>query len=1100
MRCARRTLLIALSLVAFPTAFAGPVETGFLSAFNHPSQEAKPQTWWHWMNGNVSAAGITADLEAMKRIGLGGAQVFNVDVGFPNGPADFMSPKWRALFGHATKEAHRLGLELAMHNCAGWSSTGGPWITPEHGMQVLAWSSVQVHGPSHFNEVLPKAEPPRVDRRVDFYRDIAVYAYPTPPAETLQAFLDRFKNDSWFGRSGVERQDNVQPIRSDDPSTDIPVKALRLIGKADANGKISWDVPEGDWTILRMGYTPTGVENHPAAPSGLGLEIDKLSREAMDSYWHNMLDKVVADNRPVIGKGWNIVLIDSYEVGTQNWSPKFREDFTRLRGYDPLPYLPAVTGRIIGNADITDRFLWDLRRTVADLYNTNYYGYMAQLAHTHGLKFETEAYGNGGFDNLRCGADADIPMAEFWPPNGMAEESTKLAASSAHIYGRPVVAAEAFTSDLSVAKYKEDPYSIKALGDRMFCNGINRYVFHRYAHQPWMGVAPGMTMGPWGLNFERTITWWNEAPAWIEYISRCQAILQSGKFVADALYFIGEGEPNDVPYRQNLRPQLPVGFDYDGCDTETLLERTTVKNGWVVLASGTRYRVLVLPESDRLSPRILRKVAELVKLGATVVGPKPTASPSLQGFPACDTTVQTLADQVWGDADGKRAFSHPFGKGRVVAGAPLDQVFKSMHVAPDFVVTGGDRDAEIDFIHRAMNGEDAYFVSNQAYRPVTVTAAFRSTGREPELFHPDTGKTEPAPVWYQMGGQTVVQLPFDPAGSVFVVFRRPATDKHLTSFAKLGKQAHHTPVISIVSAVYEPTDGSSQGVDVTDKLSKYVAQGHRMVSASNSLFGDPAVNHVKRLRLTYTIDGKSVTTSIEENGNLFFEPNRQEWAAPDYDLIAGPKLVSWSGGSFAVNGKTVSAKSSAAVPATRPWKLSFPPNWGAPASATLPKLISWSDSSVDGIKYFSGTATYRTTIDVPASLVSGDRVLNLDLGKVKNFARVRLNGHDLGILWKAPFRLDVTGIVKPGVNSLEVQVTNLWPNRLIGDEQQPPEADYAPGGEIRKLPDWLVKGKPKPKTKRYTFATWRFYSKDSPLLESGLIGPVVIRSAKPIKL
>ena len=262
MRFAARLALTAFSLAAFTFAHAGPDQAGLLNGFAHPPQEAKPQTWWHWMNGNVSAAGITADLEAMKRIGLGGAQVFNVDVGFPNGPADFMSPKWRALFTHAAKEAHRLGLELAMHNCAGWSSTGGPWITPEHGMQVLAWSTLSVHGPAHFDEVLPKAQAPQVDRHVDFYRDIAVYAYPAIQAETTAAIAARFKTDQWLGRSGVDRNDNIAPIRSDDPASNVPLQTLKIVGKPDANGRFVWDVPAGDWTILRMGYTPTGVENH----------------------------------------------------------------------------------------------------------------------------------------------------------------------------------------------------------------------------------------------------------------------------------------------------------------------------------------------------------------------------------------------------------------------------------------------------------------------------------------------------------------------------------------------------------------------------------------------------------------------------------------------------------------------------------------------------------------------------------------------------------------------------------------------------------------------------------------------------------------------
>jgi hypothetical protein len=1106
MRSAARLALTALSLASLAIAKAGPVQDALLNGFNHPPQEAKPQTWWHWMNGNISAAGITADLEAMKRIGLGGAQVFNVDVGFPNGPADFMSTKWRALFSHAAKEAHRLGLELAMHNCAGWSSTGGPWITPDHGMQVLAWSTVQVHGPAHFDEVLPKAKAPRVERPVNFYQDIAVYVYPTLPGETAAALQARFQSDQWLGRSGVERDDGIAPIKSDDLSTNVPLQTLKVVGKPDVTGRFVWDVPAGDWTILRMGYTPTGVENHPAAPSGLGLEVDKLSREALDSYWHAMLNKVVDDNRGVVGKGFNIVLIDSYEVGTQNWTPKFREDFLGLRGYDPLPYLPAVTGRIVGSAETTERFLWDVRRTIADLYSSNYYGHMAQLAHDHGLRFETEAYGNGGFDNLRCGAMADIPMAEFWPPNGMAQETTKLAASSAHTYGRPVVAAESFTSDLSVAKYQEDPYSLKALGDRMFCNGVNRYVFHRYAHQPWMGVAPGMTMGPWGLNFERTITWWNEAPAWIQYISRCQYMLQSGKFVADALYFIGENEPNDLPYRPNLRPKIPDGYDYDGCDTETLLTGATVRNGWISLPSGMRYRVLVMPQTTRMSPRIARKIAELVRAGATVVAPKPLASPSLQAFPNCDAAVQSLAKEVWADCDGKAVMQHRYGRGRVVDGVPLARLFTNMHVAPDFLVTGGDRDAEVDYIHRSIDGADAYFVSNQAYRPVTVEAAIRSSGREPELWHADTGVTEPAPVWFEAGGITHVRLAFDPAGSVFVVFRHAASVAHLARVEKADRRlVPSAPVIKIQSATYEPVDGSSTGADVTAKVAQYVATGRTVVPASNSLFGDPAVNHAKRLRVTYSLNGKNLNATVAENDQLFFVPNRQEWSAPDYDLLSDGRIAAWLGGTFSAS-KPDGAVTSIHLPpsaialAKSPWKLSFPPNWGAPAHATFPQLISWSESPDAGIKYFSGTATYRTSIDVPGALVAPGRVLSLDLGKVKNFARVRLNGRDLGILWKAPFRVDVTGIAKPGANILEVEVTNLWPNRLIGDEQEPPEVDYRPSGEIRTLPKWLIEGKPKPKSKRYTFATWRFYSKNSPLLESGLIGPVVIRSAKAVKL
>jgi hypothetical protein len=1099
-----RVVATAFALAAFASAFASPAQEALIAGFKNPPKSAKPQTWWHWMNGNISAPGITADLEAMKAIGLGGAEIFNVDVGFPNGPAPYMGTKWRALVRHAEDEAKRLGLELTMHNGAGWSSTGGPWITPDEGMQVLAWSTVKVHGPTHFDEVLPAAQAPQVERHYPVYHDIVTYAYRTPPGETAEEIASRFKVDGWLGRSGVNRDDSIAPIKTDDPATDLPVQDLKVIGKPNGAGRISWDVPAGDWTILRLGYTPTGMDNHPAPTSGHGLEVDKLSREALDVHFKAVIDKVIADAGPNARHSFDSILIDSYEVGTQNWTPKFRADFTKLRGYDPLPYLPAVTGRVVGNAEVTERFLWDMRRTIADLYGLNYYGYFRDLLHKRGFTFANEPYGNGGFDTMLSGGAADIPMGEFWPPNGSAIETTKLASAVGHTYGRPVIGAEAFTSDLSIAKYKEDPYSIKALGDRAYVEGINRFIFHRYAHQPWMNVEPGMTMGPWGLNFERTITWWNQGSAWINYLTRCQYLLQSGHFVADALYYIGENEPADLPFRPNLRPAIPDGYDYDGCDTDVLLNQMKVRDGKIVLKSGMTYRVLVMPQIDKMSPRVIRKIRLLVQQGATVVAPKPTASPSLADYPECDNEVHRLANEVWSNVDGGQVTKHQFGSGRVVDGVPLKELFAEMGVSPDFAVTGGDRDAEIDSIHRATNNADFYFVSNQAYRPVVIDATFRVHGRMPELWHADTGATEPAPVWYVANGKTHVRLPLDPAGSVFVVFRHPFGGSHLVSLVKGGLAAPHAPVIHIGHAAYLPDDGSSNGVDVTEKIADFVAHGHTTIPVTNGMFGDPAVNHVKHLEIDYTINGKPMKKSIAENDSLVLLRTAEEWGSPDYD-VRGDKVVSWAGGTFtakASNGKTVMHHVAPALlaAASGPWNLTFPPNWGAPAHATFPSLISWPASSNDGIKYFSGTATYHTTMNIPAFLVAPGRVLCLDLGKVKNFARVKFNGHDLGILWKAPFRLDVTGMAKAGANTLEIQVTNLWPNRLIGDEQQPPEVQYRRGGEIAKIPDWLWAGKGKPKTKRYTFTTWHFYDKNSPLMESGLIGPVVVRSAMPVKM
>ncbi|HJP83958.1 MAG TPA: glycosyl hydrolase, partial [Fimbriimonadaceae bacterium] len=499
--------LLLWSAMVVPTA--DPLAAGFAN----PPFSARPHTWWHWMNGNVTREGITADLEAMREVGIGGAQMFTVDQNIPAGPAGYAGPLWRELTTHAIREAGRLGIELCIHNCAGWSSSGGPWIKPSDAMQVLAWSETTVEGPRSFSEVLPKPKAPQVVSAVDYYRDIAVYAFPTPenPASKPGDFL---------ARTGVTRGDGLEPVLGSQMGvsrSDIKVLSTNLSG----DGRLEWEVPAGKWTILRMGHVPTGKDNHPAPPEGDGLEVDKLSKEALDQHWEGLMAKVIADAGPLAGKVLNNSLIDSYEVGSQNWTPKFREEFRKRRGYDCLPYMPAIAGINVSDKATTERFLWDFRRTIADLFAENYFGYFGQKCHQAGLKFSVEPYGNGGFDNIQAGSKADIPMGEFWIP-GWSMESVKLAASVGHVYGKQIVGAESFTADEGSGRWLEEPFNMKAVGDRAFTNGLNRVIFHRYAMQPWVDVKPGMTMGPWGTHLDRTQTWWTEAKEWLRYLSRCQ--------------------------------------------------------------------------------------------------------------------------------------------------------------------------------------------------------------------------------------------------------------------------------------------------------------------------------------------------------------------------------------------------------------------------------------------------------------------------------------------------------------------------------------------------------------------------------------------------
>ena len=1087
--------LVALvsSLAPSPRLVADPLVRGFLD----PPASAKPHTWWHWMDGNVTKEGITADLEAMSRAGIGGAQMFTVAVGIPAGPVGYMSPEWRAMMTHAVTEAGRVGVELCIHNCAGWSSSGGPWITPEYAMQVLAWSERKVVGPTHFSATLAVPKAPQVVRSIPYHKDIAVFAFHTPSGgkgKQVPQFL---------GRTGVVRTDGLQPLAEPEaPETTISRGGLvDLTGKMDASGHLEWDVPPGDWTILRMGSTPTGKDNHPSPPEGDGLEVDKLSREALDTHWAGMMAKILEDIGPLAGRVLNNALIDSYEVGSQNWTPKFREEFQKRRGYDPLPFLPAIAGWTIDGAEATERFLWDFRRTIADLYADNYFGYFGELCHKAGLKFSTEPYGNGGFDTMQAGGTADIPMGEFWVGGG-AMETTKLASSIGHTYGNQVIGAESFTADDRAGKYLVEPYGIKALGDYVFTQGINRYIFHRYAHQPWMNLRPGMTMGPWGMHLDRTITWWDDASAWLRYVARCQFLLQQGRFVADACYFVGEGAPNDLPARSQLKPELPAGYDYDGIDATVLLRRMAVRNGRLVLPDGMSYRLLVLPNGGSMTPALARKVQSLVRAGATVVGPRPSQSPRLSNAEANAAAVRKVADAGGGGVDGVKVKEHRYGQGRVVWGKSLAEVLASLRVLPDYEARGG----RTVMIHRTVGGSEVYFVSNQRYLPADVECTFRVSGKAPELWDPVTGAMSAAPVYRVEGGRTTVPLHFGPAGSVFVMFRKPATGGHFTSvvFSDPNRKAVPLPKITILSARYETADG--RGADVTGTVARLLGEGQYEILASNALFGDPVINVVKQLSVEYTINGKQAKQTVPENGTLtLLKLKSGPVGFPSHTLATNARgeveLVPWQSGVFEykhTNGWVMKLGVRSMLPPLQiggAWHLSFPPNLGAPPRVELAKLVSWSDHPVSGVRYFSGTATYTKQIDVPAGYTEPGQVVWLDLGRVKNFARVTLNGKDLGVLWMEPFRLDVGGVLKKGVNTLDVRVTNLWPNRLIGDEQLPSDVEWN-GGPLKKWPDWLANGEPRPKTGRIAFTTWHFYDKDSPLLESGLLGPVTIRSAE----
>ena len=862
------------------------------------------------------------------------------------------------------------------------------------------------------------------------------------------------------------------------------------------------------------------------------------------------------------------------------WTAKMREEFQRRRGYDLMPFLPVFTGRVVGGQEVAERFLWDLRRTVSEMVIDNYAGHFHQLANAHGMRFTVEAYG-GPCDCIPYGGQSDEPMGEFWTPGGGAMETCRGMASAGHVYGKRIIGAEAFTSG-DQERWREHPALLKALGDRAFCDGINRFVFHRYAMQPWADYRPGMTMGPWGQHYERTQTWWEQSRAWHEYLARCQFLLRQGLFVADICHLQAEAPP--LGFGNHRRD----GYDWDECTDHAVLTRMSVRDGRIVLPDGMSYRLLALSDTRAMTPGLLRKVKELVKAGATVVGPRPLKSPSLSGYPRCDEEVQRLGLEVWGDCDGQRVKEHRLGRGRVIWGVEPETVLKESGVQPDFLCGRPWR-----FIHRTTGDAEIYFVANGQPFEATATCAFRGTGKLPELWCPETGRMESARVYEAKDSVTRLALTLGPIGSVFVVFRQPApgidpvVQVRRNGQALLSAAPEPPLKITIRQARYGVLDDPQRSRDVTERIRRKVEAGNQSIAVASMAEGDdPAMLVIKTLVVDYNIEGQAFTVKGKDGETIRLSRNAVGARVLNarYGVLDDPKrtrdvrekvqrildagesgftvarmaagddpafgIVKTLEIEYTMNGKrlrltgtdpetvdfvtspvppptiaqvrsdhqgrarlevsepgnyeilTASGKSRRlnvnAVPTPvqvgGPWEVRFDPKWGGPERITFNQLEDWSKRPEEGIRYYSGTACYETrfTWTSPGAFDQRNSTLMLDLGKVAVMAEVDLNGKDLGILWKPPYRVNITDVVRPGENSLQINVVNLWINRMIGDEQLPEDSQRNGDGTLKVWPSWVEEGKPSP-AGRFTFTSWRLWNKNSPLQESGLLGPVTIR-------
>jgi len=973
---------------------------GLAKRFKNPPDSARPGVYWYFMDGNLNREEMTADLEAMKKAGIGNLVFLEVNVGVPRGPVDFMSEQWQNLFAHAVRQAERLGIEITLGSGPGWAGSGGPWVKAEQSMQHLVAGSVEVHGPIRFNEKLPVPEPrkpyfPTItkelqEKREAYFADVAVLAYPTPKADVKVEFADE---KAIYYRAPFSSVDGVKPYLpapAEHPS--IPESAcinmdkmVDLTDRLESDGMLDWEVPAGDWTIMRFVSRNNGANTRPAPQPGYGFECDKFSGTAFDDHFDNYIGKLLKKiGRRKTAAGWTMLHIDSWEMGAQNWTQNFREEFRKRRGYDPQPFYPAYVGLVVGNLEQTERFLWDLRLTGQELVIENHAQRLKWLGREHGLGLSIEPYDMNPTADLDLGAVADVPMCEFWSPGYFnAIYSCIEGASIAHTMGRPVLAAEAFTAG-SQENWQQYPGSMKNQGDWAFCMGINRFVYHTFAHKP-LGekYRPGMTMGPYGVHWDRGQTWWSMVPDYHRYITRCSYMLRQGVTVADVLYLTPGGAPHVFqPPSSALEGEGILadkrGYSFDGCSPNILIERAQVRNGRISFPGGTTYSLLVLPDCKTMLPAVLQKIEQLVNAGATIVGAPPVKSPSLVDYPICDRQLQEIASRLWGSPDTPETLTHrKYGKGRICWGGPFSrsenglypgyeataELLTDMGVEEDFTATGPVR-----YTHRRTENHDIYFVANKSSQAIRADCTFRDGGEKPELWIPVTGEMRSlAKYYYHESGRTTIPMRFEPYESFFVIFSRK----------QAGRPANILPEIN------------------------------------------------------------------------FTEPKP----------IAG------------VDG---------------PWDVSFDTKLGGPKKIVFDNLIDWTQHSNRGIKYYSGVATYEKSFDLP-DFQPSDCDLYLDLGEVHHLAGLRLNGKDLGVIWTAPWRVKITDSVRAKDNHLQIEVANLWTNRLLGDRQEP-------DANIRTVqwPSGLLEARQWP-AGRYTFTTKQFGEMELPLLKSGLLGPVTVQ-------
>ena len=1014
-------------------AITTKAEDPILSGFRNPPQAALLRCYWWWLNGHTTKDTITRDLTEMQHKGYGG--VLLVDAGgasqngnntVPAGP-QFGSPEWTALYLHALKVANQLGLEVTLNITSGWN-LGGPWVKPENASKLLTWSRTTITPGTA--TTIKLAAPPEKN---DFYRQIAVLAYPLDqgpalpgdPSATRKPLTNlRFKNASAEMNFSMPDATNLLfDTVASAPDQDANLDQIQNVtAQTDPDGTLHWTPPANStksWEVLRIGYTSSDARVSTSSDTWQGLAIDYLDPTALDLYWNTSVLPLLTAAKPYLGTTLKYLATDSWELGGTNWTPAFREEFIKRRGYDPIPYLPIVAGRIVGSRDLSTRFLNDLRRTVADLIN-GHYDHLAALSKPFGLGTQCESGGPHGapFDALETFRSAAIVQTEYW---AMSKEHrsadqdrffVKEAAAAAHIYGKPLVAAEGMTS-IGNQWNESLGLNLKPSFDQALTEGMNRLVWHEFTSSPPELGLPGQEYFA-GTHLNPNVTWWRDAAAFTIYLNRAQFLLQQGQPVNDVLYYYGDNVPNFVRLKRDDPAKVLPGYDYDVTNTDALLTRMAATTADLHTPEGIHYKALVLPQSHILPLAALQLAQQYLQSGGTLIGLRPIHPQGI--ISDADLKQFAAVADLWTACEQSAAHRVTVGKGQLFCTADAREALQALNIAPD--VESPDT-TSIDYVHRHIsttiettagpNDTDIYFIRNTQPTQLQTTVTLRIANKQPELLNAVTGEAATTLLYTVLpDGRITLPLTLEPYGSIFILFRHPAA-RHVTSLTQDNQTIFDTSTNKLPldltltpEALHTPTPGT------------YV--------------------------LTYS-DGttKHLTTPPPATPTTLLYT-----ATPD--------------------GRTI-----------LPLTLTFPPNWGAPPSVHLTTLQSWSESTDPGIRYFSGTATYHTTLHLTAAQLPRGQQLWLSLGEVHEVAAVRINGKPAQTLWKQPWSLRADPLLHLGDNTIDIDVTNLWPNRLIGDAQSPT-------------------------AHHYTWTNITTYTKSSPLLPSGLLGPVTLNTIYTIPL